>query len=217
MTIFAIASRVALAAAGLLVLLAVVFAISRASFVSGAERTSGTVVGLRKRVSDRYDSSRRRRARSTSFAPVVTFRDSSGRSHRFVSATGSNPPTHGVGDAIDVLYEPDDPATASVADFWSLWLVPVVLGIFGVVMLGAAGVFRLLRTAQPRRTGAPPPRGPAARGAPPPRRDRPEGRRGRVPTRGGSRSTSTIRSQAAREPSAASRSGSSRRSPRPTR
>ena len=145
--VLTVASRLLLAIGMLLVLLAVAFGVSRAGFLSGAERTTGTVVAVQERLDDRV-SSRRVTPQST-FAPVVTFRDAGGRSHRFTSATGFYPPRHHVGDEVDVLFERDDPAGATLADFWSLWLVPMVFGVLGIALLGAAMVFRLLRRSAP--------------------------------------------------------------------
>lgn len=98
-------------------------------FVSGAERTTGTVIELSSEFSDGDEV----------FYPIVRFTTAEGRSVEFESSSGSSPPSESVGDQVDVLYDPDDPEDAQISGFFHLWLWPLVAGglslMFGVVAL----------------------------------------------------------------------------------
>jgi hypothetical protein len=59
----------------------------------------------------------------------------------FTSETGNYPsPDYTIGEAVDVLYDPDDPRRAEVGDFLTLWLMPVVLFGIGIVMVLFGGI-----------------------------------------------------------------------------
>lgn len=94
---------------------------STSSFLERAVSAQGEVVQLvRSRSSD-----------STSYYPVVVFRDASGRSVEFQSNTGSNPPSYSRGEKVQVLYETSDPHGARIDGFFSLWGGALILGILG--------------------------------------------------------------------------------------
>lgn len=101
-------------------------------FVSGARVAQGTVVDL---VSSRSSDS--------TWAPVVVFRTAEGREVRFRSEVRSSPPSHSVGETVEVLYRPEQPAKAEINSFMSLWFVTMVLGGIGAVftLLGGALLF----------------------------------------------------------------------------
>ena len=62
------------------------------------------------------------------FAPVFDWTDETGRNHRTTSSSSSRPAGYAVGDPIDLLHEPGDPAGVRVDGFFSLWGVPLILG-----------------------------------------------------------------------------------------
>ena len=75
----------------------------------------------------------------TTYHPVVSYRDSTGRTIVFRDSAGSNPPLYHAGDAVIVLYQPGDPPRAIIdRGVWN-WLPAVVLYLLGGV-LAAGGV-----------------------------------------------------------------------------
>ena len=80
------------------------------------------------RVRDREDT-------SYLFAPVVRFQTIHGSTVEFESGLRSNPPAYRTGQTVAVLYDPDEPRSAAIHGFLSLWLVPIILGFIGTVFL----------------------------------------------------------------------------------
>jgi hypothetical protein len=95
------------------------------SFVDGVETAEGTVVELNRS--------------SSTYRPVVRFRDRRGEEIEFMSSTGSNPPSYSRGERVEVLYLPSRPDQAQINGFFSLWLGPLILGFLGVVFLLIGG------------------------------------------------------------------------------
>ena len=64
------------------------------------------------------------------YAPVFRFRLPNGEAHE-VKALGSGAPDFAVGDAVTVLYAPDDPDDFAIDDFGQLWLSAIIVTGFG--------------------------------------------------------------------------------------
>lgn len=83
------------------------------------------------------------------FAPVVRFQTVEGKTIEFESGLRSNPPAYRTGQTVTVFYDPDEPLSAAIKGFFSLWLMPLILSFIGagflvigtamVVMSGWAG------------------------------------------------------------------------------
>ena len=71
----------------------------------------------------------------TTWSPVFTWTDAAGVERRSTGSVSSNPPSHAVGEAIDLLYDPQNPVDVRVDGFFSLWLGPLVLGALAAVQL----------------------------------------------------------------------------------
>ncbi len=112
-------------------------------FVVGAERTTGTVVGLSRETDSEGD---------VFFFPTVRFTTSDERTIVFRSSSGSGSPPR-LGDRIDVLYDPDDPQDARLSGFFHLWLAPIVFGFIGAVATSVSLVI-LWRTRGPSKADA---------------------------------------------------------------
>ena len=69
------------------------------------------------------------------FAPVVRFKTMQGNTVEFESSFRSNPPAYRTGQAVSVLYDPDEPRSAAIRGFFSLWLMPIILGFVGSIFL----------------------------------------------------------------------------------
>jgi hypothetical protein len=68
--------------------------------------------------------------------PQFVFTTSAGRSVQFTSKDGSTAQPYEDGQAVPVLYDPDEPTHAVLDSFWSLWAATVVLGVFALGFLG---------------------------------------------------------------------------------
>jgi hypothetical protein len=85
--------------------------------------TTGTVVELTTQVTQR----------SNIFCPVVEFTTVTGEKIRFTSAFGSRPAGHEVGQSVNVRYQAADPQKAEIESTLNRWLVPLILGLMGVI------------------------------------------------------------------------------------
>ena len=111
-------------------------------FLDRAERAEGAVIRVDE-VPDSGDG-------GTSYRPVVVFRTRSGAEVEFASGTASNPPSHAVGDAVGVYYEPAAPDRARIDGFLPLWSFTLICEIVGgaFVALGAVALLNPWRPAK---------------------------------------------------------------------
>ncbi|QIP17430.1 DUF3592 domain-containing protein [Spirosoma aureum] len=102
-------------------------------WLSDTDKATGRVIGLDKRQSvDRFND---RDSYSTAYYPVVQFSGPSGQSITFRSSVGSSSPDYQIGESVSVLYDRQNPDSARVDAFMSIWLVPLVLGVLGIVFM----------------------------------------------------------------------------------
>lgn len=98
---------------------------STSSFMRTAVRGEGVVVW----VTDSFGAS----------DTIAEFRDGTGGTHRVVSNWSSSPPSHSLGDKVDVFYQAEDPSRARIGEprhlRMLLFCVPFALGpfVFGCV------------------------------------------------------------------------------------
>lgn len=91
-------------------------------FISRSERVSGVVVELVKKSKQQME-------------PVVAYRVA-GKEHRMLAGHASSPPSHGVGDAVTVLYDTDRPERGVVSPYFQLWLTPLMCFLLGGIFVG---------------------------------------------------------------------------------
>ncbi len=122
--------------AGILAIAVGVFVFSQSrSFYASASRAPGKIVELEQK---------RDRKEITIF-PVFSFVDQAGVSHVVHSKWGSPknwwwlPRQYAVGDAVEVIYPADDPESARLNDFFSMWGWTFLFGGGGTV-LSVAGM-----------------------------------------------------------------------------
>ena len=110
-------------------------------FTSRAVHTTGTVVDL--------DYSRNSDGGGT-YHPVVVFRTQRGDTVRFRSSVGTSPPSHKIGERIEVLYDPDNPGAAHTAGFFSNHIGTFVFGLLGVIfgLVGGIWIYVVRRAEQ---------------------------------------------------------------------
>jgi hypothetical protein len=106
-------------------------------FIANSSIASGEVVDLVFQISSDSDS---RSSDAGTYHPVIRFETQGHEVVEFRSNTGSNPPSYRKGAAVTVRYDPNDPYTARVDSFASLWLLAIVPGGLGLVFATAGGV-----------------------------------------------------------------------------
>ncbi|WP_298820880.1 DUF3592 domain-containing protein [Chloroflexus sp.] len=101
------------------------------AFVDIAQPATGRVVEL---VAETRRNNEGRQA--TYYYPVIAFTAIDGTAMQVKSSTGSNPPSHRVGDTVSILYNPQNPAEMHENSFWSLWFPSyLILGFGGLFLL----------------------------------------------------------------------------------
>jgi len=107
------------------------------AFLDTAARTDGTVIALK----------RERSAKGMALDhPVVRFtHPESGEAVEFKSRFGIWPSPFAVGEPVEVAYDPADPSQAKIDSFWTIWLLPLLLALFGLACL-VAGYHTLHKT-----------------------------------------------------------------------
>ncbi len=66
-------------------------------------------------------------------APEFRFQDQHGKTHTVLSEFASDPPAFKVGERVQVLYDPENPARARIKSFATLWLLPLGFTLFGLL------------------------------------------------------------------------------------
>lgn len=110
-------------------LIALVLWLLRRNWVARAGRAQGEVIDVVKRA-----------PRATNYVPVVRFRTAAGQETTFRGFVGSRPPAHRTGDIVKVLYDPANPARATVDSVMVVWLLPIIFAANAVPWLIAAVV-----------------------------------------------------------------------------
>jgi hypothetical protein len=101
--------------------------VKKLAFVRNSVTASGDVVAL-VNVWDGIE---------VSHFPKVLFKTPAGREVTFQSEMGSNPPARRVGEKVRVRYRPEQPQSAEIDTFFSLWGAALLFGLLG-------GVFTLV-------------------------------------------------------------------------
>ncbi|MDA9009319.1 DUF3592 domain-containing protein [Alphaproteobacteria bacterium] len=93
-------------------------------FLNEATITEGEVVELRgSRSSDG----------SSSYSPVVRFKDGTGTEHQFTSSFSSGRSSFTPGEWVQVAYDDADPTKAQIKEFLPLWLGPIIFWFVGSI------------------------------------------------------------------------------------
>jgi hypothetical protein len=128
---------------GLLLLLGAAYSVwSTRTWLETAIEAQGSVIEMvRVRDSD---------SKGYLYTPLVRFRTWDGNTIEFQSSLRTNPPAYRTGETVTVLYDPNEPQSASIRGFLSLWFVPMILTFIGSVFLliGTAFVVVSAKVAQ---------------------------------------------------------------------
>ncbi len=124
-------------------------AISDWRFAKDAVRAQGFVTGF----------ANSRSSDSTTYAPIVIYRDRTGTIYRFRGKVASNPPAFDMQESVDVLYRPERPGAARIDSFGQRHFLSLIFGGFGLVFGGIGAAFlaqpvmRRRKIARLRRSG----------------------------------------------------------------
>lgn len=109
--------------------------VSKALFVQGTAKAIGVVTGQdlveEKREHDKDPAQRDMRY----YFPRVSFKTSNGQVVEFRSEFGSGRDTYQVGEQVPVRYKISQPSIARIDDFTSMWVLPLVFGVVGLVFV----------------------------------------------------------------------------------
>jgi hypothetical protein len=109
------------------------------NFVRRAERTVGMVTEMKKQTGvttvTRRNGIRKRTTDGVSYRPIVTFHDKSGNLRQVTESVSSSNPRWKVNDAVKVLYTPEDPNTARIDAFDTIWMFPLITVGMGMLFL----------------------------------------------------------------------------------
>ena len=77
-----------------------------------------------------------------SYAPLIEFSDKSGKKHN-IQGAASSPPKYKIGQQVEIFYMESNPEKAIINSFLEKWLIVLMLGGFGAILL-FCGVMILL-------------------------------------------------------------------------
>ncbi|GHO61922.1 hypothetical protein KSC_008140 [Ktedonobacter sp. SOSP1-52] len=110
-------------------IIAFFFYTSSVDFMQGAVTTQGSIIACNMQ----YDSQINAQLMSSTCEPVVRFRTQQGEVIQFTSNFSSS--SMNEGDEIPVSYHPAHPHDARISSFIALWLLPLIFGAIGGVMV----------------------------------------------------------------------------------
>jgi len=116
--------------AGLLVLIGLFFFIRTRIFIGKAQVVKGSVIQMVHR--------------GRGYAPVYQFRTAEGQTIVTQANLSTNPPRFNVGQAVDVLYETENPQKNRINQWMNLYFLPGLLGGLGLIFGGVGMAFVLL-------------------------------------------------------------------------
>jgi len=112
---------------------------SEIEFRNGAITAPGTVIDLQPGQGSKG---------GTLYKPVFRFTDRDDKEHTVTGGVASSPPSYRRGEAVTVLYRPENPEGAQIDSFMESWFLPLIFGSLGSVftaIAGGCGIHALLR------------------------------------------------------------------------
>jgi hypothetical protein len=90
------------------------------------KKTEGTVIRLRE-VPETENT-------GITYAPVIKYKDASGKEYTYESKHSSDPPDFNVGEKVQLIYDPADPEEVYVDSFREKWVLTIVLFLCGLIV-----------------------------------------------------------------------------------
>jgi hypothetical protein len=84
---------------------------------------------------DSYYSSDSDGGGSTMYTPTFSY-SYNGKEYTYTSSTSSSSPDFKIGEAAEILVDPDNPSNVLVNSFWERYLISVILGFLGAMFSG---------------------------------------------------------------------------------
>jgi hypothetical protein len=106
--------------------------LDQANFEAKAEKTTGTVIEVKRETST--STKRNRRTTTTVYRPVIQF-EAKGQSYTFTSSSASSSYNYPRGKRLDVLYDPANPNDARMADSIVSLIAIIFIGVGGLLFL----------------------------------------------------------------------------------
>ncbi len=78
----------------------------------------------------------------TTYSEVVTFTTATNAVITFNDSTSSNDP-YPKGTPVPVLYDPTDPSSAGIDEWYRIWLLPLVVFVVGFVLFGVGWLMKI--------------------------------------------------------------------------
>ncbi|MFH0976926.1 MAG: DUF3592 domain-containing protein [Spirochaetota bacterium] len=75
----------------------------------------------------------------TTYAPIVSFKTTDGKSIKFRSQIGGNSDDYAIGQQVTVLYDPVDPKNAEINSVSQLWFPVIILYVIGLITMAISG------------------------------------------------------------------------------
>lgn len=91
-------------------------------FNAAAIKTNGRVVDLVEKSGKK----------STTYSPVIIYKDAEGTEHRYIPGFSSNPPAYDIGESVEIYYDPKNTGDAKVAG-WTEYIGAWIVGGLGVI------------------------------------------------------------------------------------
>ncbi len=120
-----------------------------ASFAGNAEVAEGRVLTLERNVSrERRDGSTRT---SITYTAIIEYADQGGQRHEMAETISSNPPRLSTGQEVRVLYDPANPTSAVVDDFWGRKGAVTIIGSLALIFTILGGTLLIVDLRNRRR------------------------------------------------------------------
>lgn len=106
-------------------------------FLQTSLKAEGTVIDLIEKRSSSSSST----SNSRTYSPKVQFTTANGESMTFTTSSSSYPPSHDIGEKVDIFYKADTPSQAKINSYFDLWGGATILGVLGAVFFAiGAGI-----------------------------------------------------------------------------
>ncbi len=104
--------------------------VNEVKFLAHVSKNQGKVIDL---VAVGSNSTSGHRGGGITYAPKIQYQTKSGNTVFFVSSTSSSTPHYFVGEKVNILYDPANPAKAQIDSFFDKWFGPIIALFFGLV------------------------------------------------------------------------------------